>query len=154
VRGADESDTRFILEMARLASVIEDRPLPAEDDPDVVAMLPAPGECAVIAVADDGRRVGAAWCCIRLPALVVDDAGSPVPEMTISVIPEVRSRGIGTVLIEALSQEVSTEFGQVSLNVHLRNPAARLYTRTGFRVAGAGRGWYGVAMRRLLSTEP
>jgi hypothetical protein len=36
------------------------------------------------------------------------------------------------------------------LNVHLRNPAARLYTRTGFRVAGKGRGWFGVAMTREL----
>jgi hypothetical protein len=41
----------------------------------------------------------------------------------------------------------------LSLNVHLRNPAARLYTRTGFEVAGKGRGPFGVAMVRTLPSR-
>jgi hypothetical protein len=45
----------------------------------------------------------------------------------------------------------TTHFTELALNVHLRNPAARLYTRSGFRVlAGKGRGWFGVAMTRRL----
>jgi hypothetical protein len=34
----------------------------------------------------------------------------------------------------------------LALNVHLLNPAIRLYIRACFKVAAAGRGWYGVAM--------
>jgi hypothetical protein len=56
-------------------------------------------------------------------------------------------------LIEALASEAAARYTQLSLNVHLRNPAARLYTHTGFRVAGKGRGWFGVAMVRQLRDE-
>jgi GNAT superfamily N-acetyltransferase len=139
--------------MARLASTIEDRPLPPEDAPDVVAMLPGPHDCALVAVDDAGRRVGAAWWSVREPALVEDQDGKPVPEMAMAVVAEARGQGIGSALIEALAQEASQTFNQLSLNVHLRNPAARLYTRTGFRVAGVGRGWFGVAMRRQLTNN-
>ena len=59
-------------------------------------------------------------------------------------------RGIGSKLIETLAQEAATRFDSLSLNVHIRNPAVRLYTRTGFRVAAAGRGLFGVAMVRTL----
>jgi hypothetical protein len=38
----------------------------------------------------------------------------------------------------------------LALNVHIRNPAARLYSRAGFVVAGKGRGPLGVAMVREL----
>jgi ribosomal protein S18 acetylase RimI-like enzyme len=154
IRRSDESNVEFIVEMARHASVIEDRPLPPADDPDVVVMLPTASDCAVIAVTDEGQSLGAAWCSVRLPALVQDETGEPVPEMTIAVVPEARGRGIGTALIEALAREAAYRYRELALNVHLRNPAARLYTRTGFRVAGAGRGWYGVAMRRSLTTVP
>jgi hypothetical protein len=41
----------------------------------------------------------------------------------------------------------------LALNVHLANPAARLYMRSGFRIAGAGRGWFGVAMVRALGDD-
>jgi GNAT superfamily N-acetyltransferase len=88
------------------------------------------------------------------PFVVEDEDGTPVPEMAMAVVAEARGQGIGSALIEALAQEAAQRFSQLSLNVHLRNPAARLYTRTGFRVAGAGRGWFGVVMRRLLTNEP
>lgn len=147
-------DEPFIVEMARLACTIEDRPLPARDAGDVIAMLPGPDDCAVVAVDDKGRRLGTAWWCFRQPPLVEDEHGEPVPEMAMAVVADARGQGIGSALIEALAEEAAPRFSQLSLNVHLRNPAARLYTRTGFRVAGAGRGWFGVAMRRPLTTEP
>lgn len=72
----------------------------------------------------------------------------------VAVVESARGQGIGTRLIETLAQAAATRsFSALSLNVHLRNPAARLYTRTGFRVAGAGRGWFGVAMHRPLLEE-
>ena len=43
--------------------------------------------------------------------------------------------------IEAVVQEATRRyFTALALNVHLRNPATRLYMRTGFRVVGPGRG--------------
>jgi len=57
---------------------------------------------------------------------------------------------IGTALIEALAEKAAEHFSALTLNVHLLSPAARPYTRTGFRVAGAGRGSLGVAMSRPL----
>jgi len=144
----------FIVEMARLACTIEDRPLPPKDAAEVLAMLPEADDCAVVAVDDKGRRVGAAWWCFRQPPLVEDEDGTPVPEMAMAVVADARGQGIGGALIEGLAREAARRFNQLSLNVHLRNPAARLYTRTGFRVAGAGRGWFGVAMCRSLTNEP
>lgn len=76
--------------------------------------------------------------------------GSPIPELTMAVAVGSRGRGIGAALIEALVTEAAPQFSVLALNVHLRNPAARLYMRAGFRVAGKGRGWFGVAMTRDL----
>jgi GNAT superfamily N-acetyltransferase len=76
--------------------------------------------------------------------------GSPIPELTMAVAVRSRGRGIGAALIEALVTEAAPQFSVLALNVHLRNPAARLYMRAGFRVAGKGRGWFGVAMTRDL----
>ncbi len=66
---------------------------------------------------------------------------------------EVRGRGIGGRLLEELASEATSRFSALALNVHLRNPSVRLYMRGGFKVAGKGRGWYGVAMVRPLG-EP
>jgi GNAT superfamily N-acetyltransferase len=81
--------------------------------------------------------------------LVMPD-GSPIPELTMAVADGARGQGVGAALIEALVSEARPHFPVLALNVHLRNPAARLYMRAGFRVAGKGRGRYGVAMTRQL----
>ncbi len=67
-----------------------------------------------------------------------------------AVVVQARGRGVGTALVEALAARAPRRFSALTLNVHLLNPAARLYARTGFRVAGAGGGWFGVAMSRPL----
>jgi GNAT superfamily N-acetyltransferase len=67
-----------------------------------------------------------------------------------AVAEDARGHGIGTALIEALATNATTQFTELALNVHVRNPAARPYTRSGFRIAGKGRGWFGVAMTRTL----
>lgn len=150
IRVAEAEDRSFVVEMARFACTLEDRPLPDPDAPDVLACLPLAMSDAVIATHDDQRRLGAAWWHLHEPPLVVASDGSPLPELTMAVAEDARGHGVGTALIEALATNAATHFAVLALNVHLRNPAARLYTRSGFRVAGKGRGWFGVAMTRQL----
>lgn len=152
LRDALASDAAFIVEMARLASVIEERPLPDPGDPEVVALLP-PSPAAGVVAEDgaSGARLGAAWWHWHQPPLLCGASGSPLPEVIVAVEAAARNEGIGTSLVHALARRASSEFDALALNVHLRNPAARLYTRAGFEVAGAGRGRFGVAMRRDLS---
>lgn len=154
VREATAGEHPFLVEMARHASTLEDRPLPAADDPAVRAVLPASPEAALVATDAAGRLIGAAWWHRHEPALLRDAGGDPVPELIVSVAPEHRGEGIGGRLVEALALRAGKRFETLALNVHLRNPAVRLYTRSGFVVAGRGRGPFGVAMLRHLRSDP
>ena len=58
-RAAGPADASFIVEMARHACVIEDRPLPDPDDDEVLEMLPPTGVVPIIAVDHSGTPVGA-----------------------------------------------------------------------------------------------
>ncbi len=150
-REARVGDEAFIVEMARHAGTLEDRPLPEASAPDVVGVLPPSLDAAVVAVDDRGRRLGAAWWHWHRPPLARDQDGEPLPELTVAVVERARGAGIGTTLIEELAARAAARrFEGLALNVHLRNPAVRLYTRTGFHVDGRGRGPFGVAMRRDL----
>jgi GNAT superfamily N-acetyltransferase len=146
IRAGEPSDAAFIVAMAQLASVMEDDPLPPVDDPALLLGLPQAPDTAVVAL-DDGRPVGAAWWHVRERSLVVTSDGAPVPEIVVAVVPAARGRGVGRRLLDALAARAA-ELGhdRLALNVHIRNPAARLYSRRGFVVAGKGRGPLGVAM--------
>lgn len=150
LRQAEDGDHDFVVEMARLACGLEDRPLPPADHPAVLGLLPGPADRVVVATDDRERRLGAAWWHFHEPPLVVDEQGKPLPEVTMAVREDARGRRTGSLLLEELAAEAGERFGALTLNVHLRNPALRLYVRSGFRVAGKGRGWYGVAMIRSL----
>lgn len=150
LRSGEATDAGFLIEMARFASTLEDRRLPRRDDPVVLALLPASPDAAIVAADDEGSPLGAAWWHIHDPPLVCDADGQALPELGMAVVKTARGRGIGTALVEALTDLVAERFDALTLNVHLLNPAVRLYIRTGFRVAGRGRGWYGVAMHRCL----
>lgn len=101
---------------------------------------------------DDGEHpIGAAWWHFHEPPLLdVDERGEAVPEIAMAVQEVARGRGTGSRLLGELAIEAAERFSALALNVHLRNPAVRLYMRSGFRVAGKGRGWYGVAMVHSL----
>jgi GNAT superfamily N-acetyltransferase len=146
IRDAAAEDRGFVVEMARFACTLEDRPLPDPDATEVLACLPIEMSAAVIATNHHERPLGAAWWHLHEPPLIVSSDGSLLPELTMAVAEDARGHGIGT----ALATNATTHFTELALNVHLRNPAARLYTRSGFRVAGKGRGWFGVAMTRTL----
>jgi GNAT superfamily N-acetyltransferase len=107
----------------------------------------------VLAFDHDGRQIGAAWWTFRVPPLVVAPDGAPVPELVLAVTPSDRGRGTGRCLLDALATRAAEHgYDRLVLNVHIRNPAARLYSRAGFVVAGKGRGPLGVAMVRQLPT--
>jgi GNAT superfamily N-acetyltransferase len=146
LRPAGVADRAFIVEMARYVCTLEGRSLPAADDPQVVGWLPDSPDVAVIAVDGNERRLGAVWWVLREPPLVRDPAGSPLPELAMAVVENERRKGIGQALLDEIVERVRGQFPAVALNVHLLNPAVRLYIRAGFKVAAAGRGWYGVAM--------
>lgn len=154
VRRARAEDRAFVVEMARLACTLGGRPVPAADAPAVLALLPAATDLALVAAGDDGDPVGAAWWHVHEPPLLRDAAGRPLPELAMAVVQARRREGAGTALVEALAQAATAHgFDALTLNVHLRNPAVELYMRTGFAVAGAGRGPFGVAMSRSLRRD-
>ena len=146
LRSAATEDRPFLLEMARQVCTLEGQPLAAADDPQVVAFLPDALDAAIVAVDRSKRRLGAVWWVLREPPLLRDPDGSPLPELAIAVVEDQRGKGIGQALLEAFVARARDRFPALALNVHLLNPAVRLYVRAGFKVAAAGRGWYGVAM--------
>jgi GNAT superfamily N-acetyltransferase len=97
-----------------------------------------PGDAGVVAVADDGRWLGAAWYRL-FPA---EDPGygfvaADVPELAIGVADEARGQGVGGALLKALVAMAREQgYRALSLSVDRRNPARRLYERHGFRDAG------------------
>ena len=153
IHRAEDQDRDFVVEMAVLACGLDDRPLPGPDDEAVLALLPGPADLALIATAEGGARIGAAWWHFHEPPLVLDDRGEPLPEITMAVAAQARGAGTGGRLLGQLAAEAARCFSGIVLNVHMRNPAARLYMRNGFKVAAKGRGWYGVAMIRSLDNS-
>lgn len=150
VRAATSDDASFIVEMARHACVIEDRPLPDPDDAEVLEMLPPAGVVPIIAADRSGAPVGAVWTYYGSPPLRCDLAGVPLPELCIAVVPGHRSAGIGSMLLDALFAELAAQHAAMCTNVHVRNPAKRLYERKGFRVVGQGNGPLGLALIKRL----
>lgn len=150
LRAATPHDRGFVVEMARHACVIEDRPLPDPDDDEVREMLPAAGAVAIIAEDRQGAPVGAVWVYHSSTPLRIDAAGAPLPELCIAVAPGQRGAGLGGVLLEALFAALAQTFATMCTNVHVRNPARRLYERKGFREVGQGHGPLGIAMIKDL----
>jgi ribosomal protein S18 acetylase RimI-like enzyme len=100
--------------------------------PYIAAFGERDGDTRVIAQID-GRSVGAAWArLIRGYGFVSAD----VPELSIAVLPDLRGRVTGTLLLR-LFEALKPRFAAVSLSVHKANPAARLYVRVGFEQVGA-----------------
>jgi GNAT superfamily N-acetyltransferase len=147
LRHAEEGDPGFLSQVGRLACGLDDRPLPPADDPAVFALLPGPTDLAVIA-ADDERRLGAVWLHVHEPSLVVDEQHGPLPEITMAVQEDARGRGIGAGLLASLAADATQSFSAIALNVHMRNPAARLYIAAvsgskGRAAGGTGWRWFG-----------
>jgi GNAT superfamily N-acetyltransferase len=153
LRAAHPDDDAFIVEMARHACVIEDRPLPDPRDDEVLELLPTPGTVPILAEDHDGVPVGAVWTYHSSPPLRCDPAGMPLPELCIAVAPGHRGKGVGGLLLDALFADLARVVNAMCTNVHVRNPARRLYERKGFREDGQGNGPLGIAMLKELRSS-
>ena len=153
LRAATADDDSFVVEMARHACVIEDRRLPEPDDDEVLEMLPPVGVVPIIAEDHDGTPVGAVWTYYGSPPLRRDAAGAPLPELCIAVAPGRRGAGIGGMLLDALFAALAEHHDAMCTNVHVRNPAKRLYERKGFRGVWQGNGPLGVALIKTLGSN-
>lgn len=132
-------------------------PLPRSiiEVPDVAAYIAGwgrPEDLCLVAV-EGTDVVGAAWTRV-----FPDDApgygtiAPGVPELSMSVLPQHRGRGIGTELIRRLLGELaSLGVPEVSLSVQQSNPAHRLYRRLGFTVLHEHDGEW--VMRQALQTR-
>lgn len=86
--------------------------------------------CLVVEV--EGKIVGAVWSRIMNDYGHVDDS---VPSLAISLYPDFRGQGIGTVLMkEMLALLRKRGYKKVSLSVQKANYAYRLYLKAGFTV--------------------
>ena len=88
-------------------------------------------DCGVFAEID-GKAVGAAWTRI-IPAYGhIDDE---TPELAISILPEYRNQGIGSMLMEKLFELLFQQgYKQTSLSVQKENPAVNFYVRLGYEI--------------------
>lgn len=151
LRAATSDDDSFVVEMARHACVIENRPLPDPDHDEVLEMLPPAGVVPIIGEDHSHTPVGAVWTYHGNPPLRCDAAGVPLPELCIAVAPGHRGAGIGAMLLDALFADLAAKgHDTMCTNVHVRNPAKRLYERKGFRVVGQGNGPLGLALVKDL----
>ncbi len=142
VRRAIAGDAAFLGEMLVLAALWRPgaaRPPAADLLADrafrrYVEGWPRRGDVGVVGELD-GHPVGVAWW----RTFDVDDHGygfvaDDVPELSIAVVPDLRGRGVGRLLLEALLGEAAAHgVGRLSLSVEADNPARRLYQRVGFR---------------------
>jgi ribosomal protein S18 acetylase RimI-like enzyme len=86
-------------------------------------------DCGVVAELDN-KIIAMAWARIIPGYGNIDDK---TPELAISVLPEYRGQNIGTILMEALFNELRKRgFNQTSLSVQKNNPAVRFYERLGY----------------------
>lgn len=80
----------------------------------------------------DGRVVGAIWVRIMEDYGHIDDE---TPSFALSLLPEYRGQGIGTVLMkEMLSLLRQKGYRRASLAVQKANYALKLYLKAGFRI--------------------
>ena len=84
-----------------------------------------------IVAEDSGRAVGAVWSRIMDDYGHVDDC---TPSVAVSLYREYRGRGIGTLLMKAITEKLREQgYDRASLAVQKANYAVKMYRTLGFR---------------------
>ncbi len=132
--------------MARHACVIEDRPLPDPDDGEVLEMLPPAGvtpiiaeETAVHVLVRCGPITEACHCVATRRVCRYPSYASPLHKDTAVSVS-------AACCLDALFADLAKDHDAMCTNVHVRNPAKRLYERKSFRPDGQGNGPLGLAL--------
>ena len=94
-----------------------------------------PHDLAMVAE-NDGQLTGAVWGRARQPPHEgYGFVGTDIPEIGIAVFPAFRDQGVGTDLINSISNHYQKRgLPSISLSVDRKNPAKSLYERLGFLV--------------------
>lgn len=98
----------------------------------VSGWMQRPDDLGVVAE-EEGVPIGAAWLRRwsgqQRGYGFVDEA---TPELSMSVLPAHRGRGVGTTMLRRLLSAAEERYAAVSLSVAASNPARQLYEREGF----------------------
>lgn len=140
VRRGTAQDVRFLRDMLHHAYYWKERK-PGEGRGPVQLYVKAwgrPGDAAVIALLD-GFPAGAAWYRLfdgTSPGYGFVDAQTP--ELAVAVVPNARGKGVGSALLDALTERARADgFGSLSLSVDRHNDGAiALYEQFGFERVG------------------
>jgi ribosomal protein S18 acetylase RimI-like enzyme len=139
IRPANKADTVFLWQMLYYAAHMDEQGAPPESargDPDLAGYVEdwgeRPGDAGFIAIAEDGRPIGAAWIRILADSPLYRVVARGTPELAIAVLPEHIGGGAGTLLLRHLLGAVSGAHRALVLSVRATNPARRLYERAGF----------------------
>lgn len=139
IRPLTANDAAFQREMMYQALFVEpgNPPFPRDiiDRPDLAKYIEnwgQPGDLGFVAVDDEtDELVGAAWLRLVRGYGYVDEQ---TPELSIALLPEHRSKGVGSQLMEHVLAAAKAQFPGVSLSVSSRNQARFLYQKIGFEI--------------------
>jgi GNAT superfamily N-acetyltransferase len=96
-----------------------------------------PGDSGVVALADDGEPIGAAWYrTFTADHHAYGFVDESIPEVSIGLARGVREQGIGTLLLTALLAH-ARDAGLTPLSLAVEQANARahhIYTKLGFRI--------------------
>jgi GNAT superfamily N-acetyltransferase len=151
MRDATKADAEFILEMACLVCNIRNGPLSEREAERVAGVLPTSEDLVIIASGLEGNLLGSAWTFYHDPPLLRDALDNALPEMAMALRPSARGVGTSDLLMGKLVSQAKKRFSSITLNVDSRDPIARFYLRSGFKLAGSGRTNNDVAMRKELT---
>jgi RimJ/RimL family protein N-acetyltransferase len=92
-----------------------------------------PSDLGYIALSETNQPIGAAWLrLLTFPNVGYGYVGDETPELTVSLLPDYRGKGLGTTLLERLFEKAKEKYKSISLSVWPDNSAYRLYQRLGF----------------------
>jgi len=142
IREADRDDEPFLAEMLYEALFVPpgSPPFPPSitDRPDLARYARGfgneEGDLGWIAESPSGELLGGAW--VRQMPADDPDCGfvdADTPELSIAIVADRRSQGVGTALLGRLLSAVP----RCCLSVDDRNPAVALYERSGFAIISA-----------------